>query len=285
MSQSDKSAYYQVLKKAGVEFTKHYREYSTEELAEAFRELQLGMGLDPDANPPAADEPDDVAPPPPLLDDAFPDMPELPPTAADAVAAELAERQSEAEFRAAVVQAALAEAAAAAAAAPPVTEKNLEEMPGERLNSQDDEPIRTDDQGRVWYQEEVLKPAFPKPRGRRVLQYQDTGTQTKTVKTGDYTESFEIAGDRQGVTAQIKITLPSYQVGQYRDPRFPFMVHTYNGVQGFDLFEVQEYYGGSELVPVDIKRMYVENVLCYDVRTVIRAIQTEFRQLQLQGKV
>jgi hypothetical protein len=255
MSQSDKSAYYQALKKAGVEFTKHYREYSTEELAEGFKNLQLGLGLDPDAAPPAADEPDEVAPPPPVID-------------IDAALADVPVPQSRPR-----------------AVAPPVQEKNPDELAGQRLNTQGDEPIRTDEHGRIWYQEEVLKPAYPKPRGRRVLQYTDTGTQTKTVKAGDFTESFEIAGDRVGVPAQIKITLPSYQVGIYKDPRFPFRVHTYNGVQGFDLFEVQNYYGGSELVPTEIKRMYVENVLCYDVRTTIRAIQTEFRQLQLQGKV
>jgi hypothetical protein len=38
-------------------------------------------------------------------------------------------------------------------------------------------------------------------------------------------------------------------------------------------------------VPTEVKRMYVENVLCYDIRTTVRAIQTEFRQLQLAGKV
>jgi hypothetical protein len=62
-------------------------------------------------------------------------------------------------------------------------------------------------------------------------------------------------------------------------------VHVYNDKQGFDLFEVQKYYGGAELVPTEIKRIYVENVLCYDIRTTVRAIQSEFRQLQLQQKV
>jgi hypothetical protein len=31
--------------------------------------------------------------------------------------------------------------------------------------------------------------------------------------------------------------------------------------------------------------MYVENVLCYDIRTVVRAIQEEFRQQQLTGRI
>ena len=167
----------------------------------------------------------------------------------------------------------------------PVREADPNEMAGQRLNTHVDwEPIRTDDKGRVWFQEEVRKPAFPKPRGRRVLNYTDTGTKTKTVQAGQFTETFEVAGD-QAVAAQVKITLPSYQVGVYKDPRFPFKVHVYNGVQGFDMADVQAYYNGAELVPAEVKRMYVENVLCYDIRTTVRAIQSEFRQLQLAGKV
>lgn len=161
-----------------------------------------------------------------------------------------------------------------------------EEMPGQRLNTQpEDEPIRVDEQGRVWYQEEVRKPAYPKPRGRRVLKYLERGVQKETVQNGEYIETFEVAGQGVGAPAEVKITLPSYQVGIYKDPRFPFKIHTYNGRDGFDLFEVQAYYGGAELVPDGVKRVYVENDLCYDVRTVIRAIQNEYRQLQLTGRV
>lgn len=173
---------------------------------------------------------------------------------------------------------------AAEAASIPNKAADPNELPGQRLN-QGFEPIRTDDQGRVWYQEEVLKPAFPKPRGRRVLRYQDTGVEMQTVKAGEYTESFEVAGQGPGKAAEIKITLPSYQVGIYKDPRFPFKVHTYNGNEGFDLWDVQEFYGGAELVPASVKRKYVENTLCYDMRSVINTIQTEYRQNQLAGRV
>lgn len=171
--------------------------------------------------------------------------------------------------------------------APPVSSSPKDnEMPGERLNSNSEmEPIRTDEQGRVWYQEEVRKPAYPKPRGRRVLRYEDTGTKTAQVQVGNYVETFEIPGDEVARSAEVKITLPSYQVGIYKDRRFPFKIHTYDGRQGFDLFEVQNYYGGSELVPAECKRVYVENVLCYDIRTVVRAIQTEYRQQQLAGRI
>lgn len=160
------------------------------------------------------------------------------------------------------------------------------EMPGQRLNTKaEDEPIRVDEQGRLWFQEEVRKPAYPKPRGRRVLKYLDTGVRTETVQNGEYVETFEVAGQGEARPAEVKITLPSYQVGIYKDPRFPFKIHTYDGRSGFDLFEVQKYYGGSELVPPSIKRVYIENDLCYEIRSTIQTIQAEHRQLQLTGRI
>lgn len=146
--------------------------------------------------------------------------------------------------------------------------------------------IRVDEEGRQWLQEEVKKPAFPKPRGRRVLRYQDPGVRKQRVTVGDYTEEFEVAGDpKNSRPSEIKITLPSFQVGRYRDPRFPFTVVTYNGNIGFDRKEVEKFYGGADMVPPVAKRIYVENVLCYDVRSVIRAIQEEERQLILSGHI
>jgi hypothetical protein len=38
-------------------------------------------------------------------------------------------------------------------------------------------------------------------------------------------------------------------------------------------------------VPEECKRVYIENDLCYDIRTVIRAISNEHRQLQLMGRI
>ena len=160
-------------------------------------------------------------------------------------------------------------------------------MAGERLNTRDeDEPIRVDPEtGYVWYQEEVRKPGYAKPRGRRRLTYLETGFETKTVKNGEYTEQFEVAGDlSQGRPAEVRVTLPSYQVGIYKDPRFPFRIYVYDEKKGFDLFEVQRYFGGTEMVPAEVKRVYVENSLCYDIRTTVRAIQDEYRRLQLAGK-
>lgn len=171
----------------------------------------------------------------------------------------------------------------------PVLRSNFpdpDELPGQRTNSKlPDEVIRVDDQGREWLQEEVLKPAYPKPRGRRVLRYNDKGTVTETVQVGEYTESFEIAGEGPGRPAEIRITLPSFQVGIYKDARFPFKVICYGGAEGFDRGDVENFYGGAQLVPTDVKRIYVSNVLCYDVRSVVAAIQTEYRQQQLSGRI
>lgn len=269
MSQGDKARFYNALKSAGVNFTKHYREYNTAELKEAWDRLQAAQ--------PAPEQP---APHPEQGYNGAPGTePQFDPTATAAAYAAMAQAEEPARQEARQL---LDERQQPSA---PVAPKNPDEMAGVRQNSQSaDEPIRTDEQGRVWYQEEVLKPAYPKPRGRRVLKYMDTGVRKETVRDGKYVEEFEVAGDLPSRPAEVKITLPSYQVGIYKDRRFPFKIHTYNGRQGFDLFEVQNYYGGAELVPMEIKKVYVENVLCYDIRTTVRAIQTEYRQLQLQGK-
>lgn len=269
MSQGDKSRLYKALQGVGVEFTKHYREYTTTELQQKFDELErAGVFIEQ----PAAPEPV-VAPTPgaPVAGaDTDPDAAAFfgievePPTREESMAAHPTAR-----------------------VAPPVpSEPDPREMPGQHLNTNTaDEIIRVDDQGREWIQNEIRKPATPQPRGRRVLQYTNTGTEQQSVTLEDGTvESFEVAG-RGTRTAEVKITLPSYQVGIYRDPRFPFKVYTYGGVNGFDLFGVQEFYGGPELVPASIRRMYVSNVLCYDVRTTIQAIEAEARQLALAGRI
>ena len=145
----------------------------------------------------------------------------------------------------------------------------------------DETPLRTDPDGKVWYRDEVLKPAFPKPRARRRITYVDPGSKTQTVQNGKYVETVEVAGDEKQ-TREVKITMPSYQVGIYKDPRLPFRVHIYNGNRGFDLFEVRKYYGGADLVPREIKTLYVGNDLCYDIVSTRRAIEQEFMRLQQQ---
>lgn len=242
MSQSLKAAYYNAVKDAGVPITKHYREYTTEELRVAYDRLAAAG-----AAPPLDYQPETAEPSPAPQPSAAP----------------------------------------ARLPSAPVAPRDPNEMAGQRLNTHTElTPLRTDPEtGFIWYQEEVRKPAAPKPRGRRVLKYDDPGVKKVDVVNGEYTETIEMGGDRI-VPSEAKITLPSYQVGIYVDPRFPrFKVHTYNGMSGFNLFDVQDYYGGAELVPEECKRIYVSNDLCYDIRSVVRAITTEFRQLQLAGKI
>ncbi len=170
-------------------------------------------------------------------------------------------------------------------ARPMQVERDPEELAAQRAYhaGEGELPIRTDENGLVWYREEVKKPAFPKPRARRKLTYLETGSKTETVVNGRYIETFEVAGSEQR-SGEVKITMPSYQVGVFLDPRFPFKIHTYNGLRGFDLFDVQKFYGGGDLVPPSIKRVYIANDLCYDIRTTIRAVEEEYRQSQLKGQ-
>lgn len=273
MSAAEKGFHFRRLKAAGVDLGgKHFRDYTTAELKEA-DELAQSNGL---LSAPTEEELAElhtkihkkkVRDPEPLPRDEAPTLPEL-----DAPPSFFGYGEPE--------------PTPAPAAAPAPVRPEIGEMAGERQNTKAaEEVLFVDDEGRHWLQKEVLKPAFPKPRGRRVLRYNDPGVVTKTAKDGEYTETFEVAGDPRNATpSEIKITLPSYQVGIYRSRKFPFKVITYNGKSGFDRIEVESYYGGAEMVPPVCKRVYVENVLCYDMRSVIRAINDEYRQLQLTGR-
>lgn len=267
MSQKRKSEVFQALKAEGVEFSKHYRDYSTKELEDAWDQLQarkaeLGIADDGPEEPPAQAHLQ-----PPDLENELQGDPEA--------MAFFGQQPPETPRM-----------PARSTTQAPLGAQDPDELPGQRLNTNIElEPIRTDELGRVWFQEEVRKPSGAQPRGRRVLSYIDRGTETRQIRDGEFVETFEVGGQGAPRSMQVKITLPSYQVGIYKDPRFPFKVHVYNDKQGFDLFEVQNYYGGAEFVPESVKKTYVENVLCYDIRTVVRAIQMEYRQLQLQGKV
>lgn len=278
MGQQEKAQMYNALKEAGVPLEKHYRNYTEDELRPAYtRLLELQAQEVPGVEAPEPTQAHVTH----QLDEALGDEPVDPEAAAFFGFGDPAP-EPEAPVAGEKLYPGTEEIAPATV---PMRAADPNEMAGQRLNQQElSEPIRTDEQGRVWFQEEVLKPAYPKPRGRRVLQYVDTGTKTVRAKAGDFVETFEVAGDQQRIS-EVRVTLPSYQVGLYADPRFPFRVWTYNGKNGFDYFEVQEFYGGAELVPAEIKRTYVENVLCYDIRTTVRAIEQEARHLQLQGKI
>lgn len=245
MGQTEKASYYNALKAAGHPFEKPYRNYTVDEL-KTLCDSALG--------------PQETGPPPlPREDLRFDSPPPLPGRAPRVPARATA----------------------------PIAPKDPDEVAGARTNSNPElEPIRIDPEtGYVWYQEEVRKPAYPKPRGRRILRVDEQVAVKKSVQVGEYTEEFEVAGNSTGRTSEIKITLPSYQVGIYKDPRFPFKIYCYNENKGFDYFEVNNYYGGKELVPSTIKRIYVENTLCYDIPSVVQAIQREFRELQLQKRI
>lgn len=265
MSAAEKGFYFRRLKAAGIEMDRHFRNYTTAELKNAdAMAVERGL-LEPPTEEELAQLKEKIhkkkprGTPAPALDNE------------PAPSGFFGFEESQPE---------------PASAPKPPARPELGEMAGERLNTKTpDEVIYVDDEGRQWLQKEVLKPAFPKPRGRRVLRYNDPGVVKQQAKEGQYTETFEVAGDpRNAIPAEIKITLPSYQVGIYRDKRYPFKVVTYNGRSGFDRQDVEAYYGGAELVPPIAKRTYVENVLCYDMRSVIRAINEEFRALRLSGR-
>jgi hypothetical protein len=252
MGQQERSAAYQELKAAGA-LSKSYQQYTEAELLEDVAKLRNRLGVSAQA-----------------------------PVGTD---------QAAAAFFGIPVEEPAPHDPGTQRATPPVVHRDPNEMAGARLNTQDpDEPIRTDPvTGRQWFQEEVRKPAIPKPRGRRVQRYPDPGVVKKTVHEGDrneFSETFEVPGDPANARElEVKITLPSYQVGIYKDPRFPFKTVCYNDNEGFEREGVQRFYGGAELVPASVKRKYVENVLCYDIRSVIAAIQKEARDLQLAGNI
>lgn len=258
MSQAEKAALYHELQDAGVEFNRHYRDYTEAELRDMVTQIRTG---DPEIVQTWAPEANPV----------------------DITA--LLEQNAR-----------LAAALEATRTGQPVVPKTDKEQPatggpiidrdqhaGMRLNTKgEDEPIRTDENGIIWYQDEIVKSAFPKPRARRVLDYTETGSKTVSVRNGEYTESFEMPGEERRA-AQVKITLPPSQVGIYRDPNLPFRIHTYQGTRVYDLFEVENYYGGADLVPAGVKRSYAGTALGYDISTVNREIESEARRLGVLG--
>ena len=275
MSHSEKSDLWRRFKESGVKPAKRYQDYTTAELREALAGVTQQVepadeqwSVTADAGPQASARQEEPLPV---------DTTALPP--ADPKA-------SSTESRAfAMIHEARQRAAREANAAPTAEEAPAKDQhAGLRQNTHmRDQPIRTDPKtGIIWYQDEVLKPAVPKERVRRVKEYVDPGARTVSTVTGDYKETFEVAGN-ESRPAQVRITLPSYQVGIYKDPRFPFRIHTYNGARGFDLEDVRAFYLGGDLVPPSIKIVYVANSMCYDIRTTIQAIEKEYRDRILLG--
>lgn len=164
-----------------------------------------------------------------------------------------------------------------------VQEKDEDEQPTQRGGSQ--KAIRTDLQGRVWFQEEIIKSNTAKPRGYRVFREIGSNTKAVTIDAGDgYTETFEVPGDEKK-PLEVKVGVPTWQVGIYKDPRLPFKIVTYRNAKGYERQEVETFFGGKDVLPESISSLYVGNLLCYDIRSVNIAIQREFNMLQRKGSV
>ncbi|AYD86186.1 hypothetical protein SEA_BURRO_43 [Microbacterium phage Burro] len=163
-------------------------------------------------------------------------------------------------------------------------------VPGLRLNTHGDEkPLRIDDDGKVWYRDEITKASYPKERGKRIIEYVDPGVKTQVIRdsNGSIVESFEMPGDQHRVS-QAKISLPAYQIGLYRDPAVLgefFKIHVYNEKRGFDIFDVEKYFGGRHQIPQTCKRDYVDTVLVYTIDSVIQAIQDDYREKLKNGEL
>lgn len=269
MTQVEKKALWDELKGVGVEFTRHYREYTTAELEAAVVRLhldQLGIPTPEPASIPYAGNgeqymADTSAPMPSSVNERWEEPYEgrRPP---------LSENSYEGNF--------------------PVSQPSPSPAPFSAEGTDvagtqsTGNAVRVDELGRTWFQDEVRKPGFAKPRGRKKLTYNDPGVKQVTIRNGDYTETYEMPGDEVDRQMEARITLPAYQVGVYQSPAYPFKVHCYNNAEGFDFFEVNSFYGGADLVPEGIKRIYVSSTLCYDMRTTIREIEAEGRELLLR---
>ena len=199
----------------------------------------------------------------------------------------------------AVQQEQLAHPSQTAPAAPPVPDVPAEPVVKESVHGLDlnkfagvtqnthgpNDIVKVDEFGNQWIQVEVRKADGLKPRGRRRLRFDNPAVRVSEVRGEDGTmESFEIPDVSKPTTpSEVRITLPSFQTGIYRSPSFPFRIHTYNGAQGFDLEDVQNYYGGRDLVPASVKKIYVYTDLCYDIPSVVSTIREEHARLVLNN--
>ena len=264
MPMAKKAAYYRSLKDAGVPLDKHYRHYTTEELSELYEVNKTEYNL----GPIEYEEPSPTVAPPKDSETAV-------------LKAQIAELQAAITQLASVGGPSVPEYRT-----PQPAEKHHSEAGVTSITHSRDDILEVDEQGLQWYQREVPKASYAKPRGRRVVRYEDPGVRTQTLRSSDgQTETFEVAGDPANArTTEARITLPSYQTGIYRDPGLPFRIHTYQGARGFDLFDVEEYFGGPDLVPGDIRKVYVGMDLTYDIQTTIRSIEAAYRLIVLNDR-
>lgn len=140
-------------------------------------------------------------------------------------------------------------------------------------------PENMDEYGRVWLQKEVhpLPAGAARPRRRfhrdlRGVRPESEVVQDRLNSSGTY-ETMDIPGEEM-VATTITVTEPAYRTGLYIDPSFPWKVHTYDGAEGFDYEDVNNWFGGnSGDVPAEINRIYIKNMLCYDKSSLIRWIK------------
>ena len=281
MSQSQKAVLYRILKDAGVKFDRHYREYSTEEFANAWGILREGNPELPEF--PVGANPEEIVPP--KQDETAELRRQL-----DEASALLAKMAAFVTASQAGAPAPAAPAAPAAPPAPDVKENvhglDLSKFAGVTQNTHGpNDIVKVDEFGNQWLQVEVRKADGLRPRGRRVLRFENPAVKVAEVRGEDGTmESFEIPDTSKPTTpSEVRITLPSFQTGIYRSPSFPFRIHTYNGARGFDLEDVQNYYGGKDLVPSSVKKIYVYTDLCYDIPSVVSTIREEHARLVLNN--
>jgi hypothetical protein len=139
--------------------------------------------------------------------------------------------------------------------------------------------LRIDSRGMVWFRDEVMKPAIPQKRMRRKVK--TVTSNIEEVHTyrpdGGIDETFEVAGDEQH-EIEIKISMPTSQVGIYVDPRMPFKIHQYGNKRAFDYDEVVRFYGGLMQIPSSITTIYVDIDLCFDIASVRDTMEKEYRE-------
>ena len=279
MSTNERAWYYRALKNQGYVFDKPFVSWTTAELKKLWEEH---------GDTPLPPEPEPVEEAAPTLPPRQPnaEMEELRSDMAQLAATvrELVALQTQQQQQTAPAAPILGETQPLPTPPPPgFLDPN--EHAGLTLNTHaEDEVLEVDEFGNEWYRREVAKPGFPKPRGRRVYKYADAGTSKERIDVGDgYYEEFEISGSPKNARpSEIHITLPSHQTGVYRSPNMPFRIHTYQGVRGFNMQDVDAFYGGRDLVPSSIKRMYVSMDMCYDIRTTIRTIEDEYSERVLK---
>lgn len=287
---SEKSELYNTLKEAGAPFEKKYVQYTVDELKELGQQMlsgEVGSSLTP-AHPQPAPEPAQI--PRVRTPQATPvPQPIQPPERPRAVQPGL--RVLTPKERLAALEQVIMENARNGMLHEgkdfvwgdqeiPVKDKP-EDRAGLSYSVPDGQPLRIDLQGRIWFRDEILKPAVPKPRMTRKKRYMETGVKKEEtfLPDGRLDEIYEVAGEtRKELT--VTTTLPSWQVGKYKDPRFPFAIHVYNGIRGFDHLEIVIYFGGLNLVPKSIRTIYVGNQLCYDITSARETIQDQFNALR-----